>query len=152
MCYTGMRQITLFIFALALSCLQESGAQQPAEGLTLTVTNLRNNNGFVLISLYKDGSGYPDDAARAVRNEKVAIYNNRAVIIFPELSSGSYGIAILHDENNDQKMNKNALGLPKEGYGFSNNVMGAFGPPSWKRASFRYNAGEKKEVSIRARY
>ncbi|MBK7290922.1 MAG: DUF2141 domain-containing protein [Chitinophagaceae bacterium] len=38
-------------------------------------------------------------------------------------------IAILHDENDDGKMNSNFLGLPKEGYGFSNNVMGNFGPP-----------------------
>lgn len=143
--------LILFIWLLVAG-LRPTAAQKPLDGLTISITNLRSNNGFVLISLYKDGSGYPDNATQAFRNEKVAIYNNKAVIIFPDLPSGSYGIAILHDENNDQKMNKNALGLPKEGYGFSNNVMGAFGPPSWKRASFRYQAGDTRNLSIKTRY
>lgn len=147
-----MNRFLILFLGLLGQGLQQAAAQKPVNGLTLSITNLRSNNGFVLISLYKDGSGYPDNATLAFRNEKVAIYNNKAVIIFPDLPTGSYGIAILHDENNDQKMNKNALGLPKEGYGFSNNVMGAFGPPSWKRASFRYNAGDPSNHSIRARY
>lgn len=122
------------------------------QGIRLTVTNLRNDKGFVLVSLYKEGQGFPDQVSLAFKTDKVAIYNKRAVIIFPDLPDGNYGIAILHDENNDARMNKNALGLPKEGYGFSNNVIGAFGPPSFKRASIAFKAGTLKDVSIRARY
>jgi len=125
---------------------------QPGNGIRLTVTNLRNDKGFVLVSLFREGQGFPDKAAQAFRTDKVAIFNKRAVLIFPDLPAGSYGISILHDENNDQQMNKNAFGLPKEGYGFSNNVIGAFGPPSYRRASFTHNAGALTDVQIRTRY
>jgi len=125
---------------------------QPDNGIRLTVSNLRNDKGFVLVSLFKEGQGFPDKAAQAFRTEKVAIYNKKAILIFPDLPAGRYGISILHDENNDQQMNKNGLGLPKEGYGFSNNVIGAFGPPSYRRASFMHKAGGLTDVLIKTRY
>ena len=125
---------------------------QPDNGIRLTVSNLRNDKGFVLVSLFKEGQGFPDKAAQAFRTDKVAIYNKKAILIFPDLPAGSYGISILHDENNDQQMNKNGLGLPKEGYGFSNNVIGAFGPPSYRRASFMHKAGGLTDVLIKTRY
>ncbi len=71
---------------------------------------------------------------------------------FTGLPTGNYAIAILHDENDDMKMNTNFLGLPKEGYGFSNNVMGAFGPPGYNKANFNYTAGTATAISIKARY
>lgn len=125
---------------------------QPNNGIRLTVNNLRNDKGFVLVSLFKEGQGFPDKAAQAFRTDKVAIFNKKAVLIFPDLPAGSYGISILHDENNDQQMNKNGLGLPKEGYGFSNNVIGAFGPPSYRRASFTHKAGVLTDIAIKTRY
>jgi uncharacterized protein (DUF2141 family) len=50
------------------------------------------------------------------------------------------------------KMNKSGFGLPKEGYGFSNNVMGAFGPPSYSRARFQYTSGSTLQIAIKTRY
>lgn len=138
----------LFLFGVGIS----QTMAQANNGIRLTVTNLRNDKGFVLVSLFKEGQGFPDKAAQAFRTDKVAIFNKKAILIFPDLPAGSYGISILHDENNDQQMNKNALGLPKEGYGFSNNVIGAFGPPSYKRASFTHKAGVLTDVPIRTRY
>jgi uncharacterized protein (DUF2141 family) len=122
------------------------------EGIRINIINLRNNTGHVLISLFKDGAGYPNDAEKAIRKGKVIIKDKQAWIVFTGLPSGKYAAAILHDENDDQQMNKNGLGLPKEGYGFSNNVMGAFGPPSFSRASFQYTAAGYLPVSIKMRY
>lgn len=124
----------------------------PEEGIRVDVTNLRNNNGHVLISVFKEGSGYPDLPDKAIRKGRVVIKDKKAWILFTGLPAGSYAIAILHDENDDQKMNKTGLGLPKEGYGFSNNVMGAFGPPSYSRASFRHSSNVLTKVSIKTRY
>ncbi len=121
-------------------------------GLKVTITNLRNNKGHVLISLFKDGVGYPDKPEKAFKKEKVSISNNTAVLNLPALPSGNYAIAILHDENDDQKMNTNFFGLPKEGYGFSNNVMGTFGPPGYSKAKFSYSANTSAVISIKVRY
>jgi uncharacterized protein (DUF2141 family) len=147
-----LKKINLFIAIVLCFLLLTSFKPVAEEGIKLTITSLRNDKGFVLVNLFKEGVGFPDEAGKAFRKDKVVIYNKRAVIIFPELPAGNYAIAILHDENNDQVMNKSRLGLPKEGYGFSNNVMAAFGPPSYKKASFSHSINSLTEVSIRARY
>ncbi len=121
-------------------------------GIKISIANLRNNKGHVLISLFRDGNGYPDAAEKAIRKGRVVVKENKAWILFTGLPAGNYGVAILHDENDDQKMNTSSLGIPKEGYGFSNNVMGAFGPPSYKKASFNFSNNAVLNVSIKAKY
>jgi uncharacterized protein (DUF2141 family) len=142
-----------YIFLCIFLLISVTSINQVKEaGLSIEITDLRNNKGHVLVSLYKDGKGYPDEPKKAFRLVKLSIINNSASITYSGLPDGNYSIAILHDENDDKKMNKNFLGLPKEGYGFSNNVMGAFGPPSLSKASFEYNFKQAKSISIRARY
>lgn len=75
-----------------------------------------------------------------------------ASITFEAIPYGRYAIAILHDENDDMKMNKNFFGLPREGYGFSNNVMGTLGPPSFGKSSFLHNPGLRTSIIIKTRY
>ena len=142
----------LLLVPVLLLIVTGSTGQVNESGLTVDITDLRNNKGQVLISLYKDGKGYPDEPGQAFRVSQLSIINHSATVSFTGLPSGNYAIAILHDENGDRKMNTNFLGLPKEGYGFSNNVMGIFGPPSYTRALFYYSADERKIQSIRARY
>ena len=120
--------------------------------LKVTITNLRNNKGHVLISIFRDGVGYPDKPEKSFKRAKLTISNKIAGFDFAGLPTGNYAIAILHDENDDQKMNTNFFGLPKEGYGFSNNVMGTFGPPGYSKASFNYTASTAAAISIKARY
>ncbi len=122
------------------------------EGIKVTVLNLHSNDGHVLISLFKDGEGYPDDPAKAIRKAKLAIKDKKAWVFFTGLPTGTYAVSIMHDENNDQKLNKNMLGIPKEGYGFSNNVIGSFGPPSFSRACFAHKATTVTSVSIKMKY
>ncbi|HNI91331.1 MAG TPA: DUF2141 domain-containing protein, partial [Leptospiraceae bacterium] len=43
-------------------------------------------------------------------------------------------IGIMHDENNNLKMDTNLIGIPKEGYGVSNNVKSKLGPPKYEDA------------------
>lgn len=119
--------------------------------LQVTITNLRSNKGHLLISVFNSSDGFPSNANKAFRKQQVAINNQQAVVNFADIPPGNYAAAILHDENDDGKMNSNFLGIPKEGYGFSNNVMGTFGPPSFSKASFTCGNGTTS-ISIRARY
>lgn len=121
-------------------------------GLQVELTGLRSNKGHVLASLYNSHQGYPNDPSKAFRKQKVLISNKKAKLTFSSIPAGTYALAILHDENDDLKMNTNWLGLPKEGYGFSNNVMGTFGPPSFTKASFHYNGLTESKIVIRTRY
>ena len=45
-----------------------------------------------------------------------------------ELEEGTYSIGFFIDKNDNEKLDTNFLGIPKEQFGFSNDVMGRFGP------------------------
>jgi len=124
----------------------------PGNGISISITNLHNDNGQVLISLFKDGDGYPDEPEKAIRKGKATIAANKAMISFAGLLPGKYAAVVLHDENNNLKMDKNWLGLPTEGYGFSNNVMGTFGPPGFSKASVSLAGDKQTAITIRVRY
>jgi len=145
-----LRSILNIIILIAF--IMCSGFNEPTGVLRVQVKKLRNTNGHVLISLFRNGEGYPDEPEKAFKKGKVNIVNGNAVLIFTNLPPGDYEVAVLHDENDDQKMNKSWLGLPSEGYGFSNNVMGMFGPPDVSKASFSIAAGTQKIIEINTRY
>ncbi len=134
------------LFTLSILQLAENN------DIKVNITHLRNDKGYVLISLFKDGIGYPDKPEKALKKGKVSINNKNAIMIFTGLPPGNYAIAILHDENGDLKMNTNFFGIPKEGYGFSNNVMGTFGPPGYSRAKFIHPVASNTIVPIKTRY
>lgn len=130
--------------------LLNSSFINPASTLRIEVTNLRSNKGSVLVSLYNNAKDFPQDAAKAVGKTKVTIEGAKAIAIFENVLPGKYAAAILHDENQNLKMDFNGIGIPKEGYGFSNDARGLFGPPAFSKAAFTVD-GEKKIV-IKASY
>lgn len=118
--------------------------------LTVTVTNVKNDDGVVRLALFKGDNGFPDEEKNAHKTATIDISNGKATYTFKDLPEGDYGISTFHDSGNTGKIRTNALGIPKDGYGFSNNVMGTFGPPSYKDASFQVK-GRKTEIEIKLR-
>jgi uncharacterized protein (DUF2141 family) len=149
-----MRILSVFrlLNLLCLFFLLVSFSTTSKSTLKITINKLRNNKGNVIICLFKGGVGYPDNPKKAYRRSVSKITNKVVVFEYQDLPSDDYAIAMLHDENEDNEMTTNAIGLPKEGYGFSNNVMGAFGPPEYSKSSFNYIADNEKELIIRTRY
>ncbi len=128
-------------------------SQPNLAAIQLIASGARTTKGSVLFSVFKEGKGYPDKPEMAYVKGRAAI-NKEGIAVFEidSLPAGSYAVALLHDENGDNRMNFSGLGLPKEGYGFSNNVMGLFGPPALSKASVSLRAGERKIVRITLRY
>jgi uncharacterized protein (DUF2141 family) len=139
----------LFI-ALLIIILHSSFIHSTLNTVNVEVLNLKSSKGYVLVSLYNNAKDFPKDAKQAIGKGKATIENGRAIVTFNNLPAGKYAAAILHDENNNLKMDFNIVGMPKEGYGFSNDAKGLFGPPSFEKASFNVD-GEKKIV-IRTSY
>ena len=107
--------------------------------LTITITNIKEDKGVVRLAIFDKASAFPDNADRAYDKAVGEVKNGKSTIVFKGVPHGKYAISALHDANNDGVINKNAFGIPKEGYGFSNNAMGSFGPPSFNDASFEVN-------------
>jgi len=134
--------LLVFFFLTAFHSSDDAGT------LKVEIVGLRSSEGVVLISLFKDGKGYPNEPEEAFKKAKISINAAKASIDFANLPAGEYAIVVLHDENNNLKMDK-SLGIPKEGYGFSNNVTGLMGPPSFSKASFKYEGTQVVKIKMR---
>lgn len=141
----------LFLF-ISVSAFFQAAAQSARPGMEIKITNLRNSKGQVLVSLFNSAAGFPDDPKKAYKITRITLTGKSAVARFEDLPSGTYAVAILHDENSDEQMNKNFLGIPREGYGFSNNAIGVFGPPTFAKAGISFLEGQKLSTTIKARY
>ncbi len=104
--------------------------------LIVVVTGINNNEGQLLVALYSDNEEYLETPTIGASR---VITGKEEFIRFDGLPYGSYAVVVLQDLNNDKEMNKNLIGIPTEGYGFSNNVMGKCGPPSFDQASFAFD-------------
>ena len=106
---------------------------QESYNLTVKVENVENNDGKVLIGLYNKASDFLD---KTYKGQGSAISNNACEVTFENVPKGTYAVSIFHDENENDKLDSNFIGIPKEDYGCSNNAKGFMGPPKWKDAKF----------------
>jgi len=120
-----------------------------AGDLVVTVEGLRSNVGFLRLALFDQAKEFPRGAD--VHDQDVAAKRGRVDVVFKNIKPGTYAAAIHHDENANKSMDTNFIGLPEEGYGFSNNARVIFGPPTFEAASF--NVGlEKTAISLKVVY
>jgi uncharacterized protein (DUF2141 family) len=70
---------------------------------------------------------------------------------FLDIPPGTYALAVIHDENMDGKLGTNSVGIPTEGYGFSNDASALMGAPSFNAASFAYS-GRTLELTVSLNY
>lgn len=74
--------------------------------------------------------------------KELPIINKEVIVTIDSLRYGEYAVRVFHDENEDDVVNTNILGIPTEDYGYSNDASGWFGPPSWEKAKFIFNKSE----------
>jgi uncharacterized protein (DUF2141 family) len=125
--------------------LPSDGAKKKGK-LVVRFNGMNSNNGNVKIALCNSDSNYKDHRSPFI-GKTIAIKNNYALIEFEDLPFGDYAIKAFHDEDSNDDLNTNILGIPIEDYGFSNNARGMFGPPSWEDAKFKFN-NETKIIEI----
>ncbi|MFT4697757.1 MAG: hypothetical protein ACI9SJ_000887 [Flavobacteriaceae bacterium] len=128
----------LFTIALSVSSLFISAQSDTnetivtSEGTTITVTvTLQGTAGTVLFSLHNE-STFMKNPLEAKGN---GIVDGKSTVTFENIQPGIYGIIILHDKNDNKRMDFQDNGMPMEAFGMSNNVM-SFGPPQWSDAKF----------------
>jgi uncharacterized protein (DUF2141 family) len=104
--------------------------------LRIHVDGLRNAKGNIGTVVYKTAEGWPDDTRKAFRVGPAPISpgGHEGTAVWENLPAGVYGVAAIHDENSNAKLDKNFFGIPTEGFGFANNPRVGWGPAPFKAA------------------
>jgi uncharacterized protein (DUF2141 family) len=127
-------------------------AQSSCPGIHVKILNIRNSTGTVACALFDSPAGFPNEFLVSATNVMVIkVRKNQARCDFEDIPPGTYAMAVIHDENMNGKLDTNWLGVPTEGYGFSNNATGVLGPPSYSAASFRYD-GQTVQLTMSLKY
>ena len=122
-----MKNYLVFPAFMALGFASFAPLAQAGE-LTVSITNIRTDKGTLLVSVTNTEAGW-NNQEKPVAAAKVAATGKDAVLHFT-LPAGSYAVQVMHDENDNGKLDANFMGIPTEGYGFSNN------PQVMRRAHF----------------
>lgn len=134
--------------ALALVALLALPGAAPLSDIDISVDHLRSTKGLLQLCLTANERSFPgcedDPAAR-----RMTVRAKDAVARFENLPVGQYALAIVHDENGNNKLDTFA-GIPKEGIGFSRNPSFSFGPPRFSQVVFvAQGAGTSQRVKIK---
>jgi uncharacterized protein (DUF2141 family) len=109
--------------------------------LTVVVTGFKNEKGFCRFAI--DDSKFVYEREDTVFIGKVLpIIDKQVIVVIDSVEYGEYAIRVFHDENENEKIDTNFLGIPTERYGYSNDASSWFGPPSWDRAKFIFDQPE----------
>nr|MBS0021906.1 DUF2141 domain-containing protein [Gammaproteobacteria bacterium] len=148
----GIRCAAWFAALMFVNLPASTVAQSPCTGIHMEVMNIRNNTGTVACALFESPAGFPIEYLRyATHIMVIKIREAQARCSFLDIPPGTYAIVAIHDENMNGKLETNWLGIPTEGYGFSNDPRALLGAPSFSAASFQYD-GQNLELTISLHY
>ena len=163
----GLVGATLGLVGSAFGQAEENGQRAPAMAPTRSTPTIevlqkprvritviaQNSLGKVFCAMWRGPDGYPTKRKKAA-HEGVdrELKAKRAVIVLDNVEPGEYAIACFHDENANNDLDTNFLGIPTEGTGASNDARGFLGPPPYDEARFVVEAQRTKRVIVPMRY
>jgi len=118
-----------------------------AHDLRLHIDKIKSNKGVMLVALHNQQESY-DANTPTVAAKKLALSGGELIVEFGDLPAGTYAIKLYQDENENGVIDKSFMGIPTEGYGFSNNG-GEYGQPSFKEASFTLDKDLQVDIHLR---
>ncbi len=138
---------------LSISFVRSVNAESTAT-LTVVVEGINNQNGQICLGVYSRAKGFPMSTEDVLKSACVRPQGDTLTHKFSGLKPGTYAVAVVDDQNGDRKLNKDFLGIPKEGFGLSRNptVSIATGTPSFFDASFMVIPNQNTTINILMKY
>jgi uncharacterized protein (DUF2141 family) len=115
--------------------------------LQVTVKGIKGTKGNIRIGLFNDEENF---LKSAWKGQVIKAIDGTITVTFENLPKGVYAVSVIHDENENSELDSGFMGIPKEGFGFSKDAMGMFGPPKFKDASLEVK--ENTTVSLTLKY
>jgi uncharacterized protein (DUF2141 family) len=118
----------------------------------ITIKNIKTANGKILIGFFKDNASFDKEKAfKSVPCTKETL-SNGVLKVKTQLEPGIYGASLLDDVNDNGKMDYNFIGIPKEGFGFSNYYHSGFTKPKFQAFQFEVKAANTPKIEMVIRY
>jgi uncharacterized protein (DUF2141 family) len=142
----------MFLLAISANLAMSSTATADFNGkLIVEIDGFKNQIGQVCASIFANSQGFPNKRDRVMQRQCTKITDTSVNITFEKLPAGTYAVAVMHDQNNDLKLNRNLLGMPIEGFGFSRNPEVSTSAPKFSAAAFLV-AGPITNTQIQLKY
>ncbi len=119
-----------------------------ANDITVEVNNILNQNGKLSMGLYNKNDDTFAKRSSYYKGVDLNINDTKIIYTFKNIPNGTYAISALHDENENQELDKNFLGMPKEGYGFSNNIRPTFRAANFDESKFAVDGDENIVIKM----
>ena len=116
--------------------------------ITFEISNVRNARGKILVAVCPQNKFLKEDCAY---NGEAPARPGTVRVVVPNVPAGDYAAQAFHDENGNEDVDQNFIGIPKEGVGFSRDARIVFGPPKWRDAHFIHQ-GAPAVMRVRLRY
>lgn len=142
--------IILLLIPFILGSFSMKSEAEEVHDVTVKITNIRNKKGKIQLQLYRTGQSFADENPyKQVYVAKKSVNNGTLTYTIRGLKTGTYGIALLDDENGNKTMDY-GWAMPEEGFGFSDYYHTAWSKPKFKQFKFYLTADIK--VSMKVRY
>lgn len=137
----NLKFMVAFILVTSLSFSQNGDSKS----VTVQIENIKNTKGQLVVGLYSNPESF---LKTPQKGEIIKIKGNTATVVFKNVTSGTYAVSLFHDENSNEKLDTNFMGIPKESFASSNNAKGFMGPPKWEDAKFEVNDNLTIEIKF----
>ena len=141
-----MKRLVLVMLVGLLSAASVSAQSR----IVATLTNLRNEKGVCRVCLFNSADAFNGEGGTPVKCATVSTRES-STVVFDGVSAGTYAVFVLHDANNNNRMDKNFLGIPKEGYGASRNNLPFAAAPTFQGNKFVVGNQTTTTLNIRLR-
>ena len=111
--------------------------------ITVEIVGLESNKGIVIVALL-------DKQEKDVMDQSCEISDQKCTVVFKDVKHDRYAIRFIHDENRNKELDTNFLGIPKEGFGFSNDAVGKFGPKDF--SEWLFEVSDDTQIKMTANY
>ncbi|MBR8839064.1 MAG: DUF2141 domain-containing protein [Stigonema ocellatum SAG 48.90 = DSM 106950] len=146
-------KLSLSVFATVISLnIAKTVNAESTSTLTVEVNGIRHQKGEICLRIYSSEQGFPFSDTSEVKSGCTPIQGSSLTKQFSGLKPGKYAVAVIDDQNGTHKLETDFFGIPKEGFGISNNptVSIVTGAPKFRDASFLVK--KNKTITIQMKY
>jgi uncharacterized protein (DUF2141 family) len=136
-----------FIILLLLISISTSFTIKNNNNIVVKVGNLVHTNSPVFLALYNNEKDFRNPN-KAVLTKIILASDLKKDVLLEKIPEGYYALTIFQDLNGNKKIDYNFFGYPTEPFGFSNNPVLKFGPPSFKECSFYFSGNKSQEITV----